>query len=459
MQAYSLLVTACDRDDLLERTVKSFIDSVEERPREIVIVEDGPDRPMPVFLQQYKHLNLKWLTNSARMGQIYSCDRLWSECTNDFAFWCEDDWEFSGSFIRQSFTLLEKYPDLWTVSLRAGDCNGHPLVNDPRFPVQINEPYWNGVWGGCHFNPGLRRKSDYLRIGSYGRHTAYGTAGCGHEKQLSKMHLDMGYRIAALPTVHVTHTGGSRSRACEPMHLRLPRILIGIPVCHKFEYGKWESSESPHFNAANAYNGKPYGTDIHISGANPRVAALRDTWLKDVSAFSSHVTYKLFYGQPHDRPAANDEVYLDTPDDYAGLPKKTVGICRWAVNNDFDYLFKADDDSYVWVDRLIQEVMAHRFDYAGHEQSGVCSGGPGYWLSKRAMKYVATQGSSDHWAEDVTVARIMDWNNIHPTMLPNHHPGFTQHWYDINKVPANSVCIHALKPDTMRELYQREHQA
>src|SRR5262249_761866 len=155
--------------------------------------------------------------------------------------------------------------------------------------------------------------------------------GLGHEQKWSKMHLDAGYRIAVLPN-HCHHIGGGVSRAIEPLP-PMPRLLIAIPVCHKMDYTRWESAESPHFDQNKAWNGQAYGIDIHISGENNRVAALRDTWLKDIAPFSEHVDYKLFYGQPHNRPAEADEVYLTCPDDYAALPLKTIEICKWALEH------------------------------------------------------------------------------------------------------------------------------
>jgi hypothetical protein len=111
----------------------------------------------------------------------------------------------------------------------------------------------------------------------------------------------------------------------------------------------------------------------------------------------------------------------------------------------------------VWVDRLIHELLEHKhsMDYGGYTQGKVCSGGTGYWLSRRAMKAVA-EFTPHHWAEDVTVAQCMDIAKIDPLMLPNHRPGFQDHWFDITNIPANAVCIHAVKPTDMRTLYVKE---
>lgn len=462
---FTLVITSCDRHDLLRRTIDSFIECTDQQPQETVIVEDS-SVPMPEWMASNIHYyasrlgKIKWLQNEQRMGQIYSIDRAYAEVTTDFICHLEDDWEFiETNFIMPSKAILNAHPEVIFVSLR-GDTGWHPLVRDNRFPFRIAEPNWRGGWGGFSFNCGLRRLSDYKRIGSYGRHVSYGTSGLGHEMLLSKMHAAMGFVIADLGRVIVNHIGGTRSRAIEPLP-PMPRILIAIPACHKFEYGRWESEQSPRYNQATAWEGRPYGTDIHISGDNDRIAAIRDTWVKDIAPFASHVDYKFFYGFPHGREPLADEVFLECGDDYASLPAKTVGICKWASEHDYAYVLKVDDDTAVYVDRIVQELMTTRFDYAGYTHSNVCSGGPGYWLSKRAMKLVATSGNSDHWAEDVWVGKVMSNNNIPAIMLPGHRPGFSAHWFfpnefDATKLTNDTTTFHAVQPSMMRTWYAHE---
>jgi len=452
----TLAVTSCNRHDLLKQTLESFWETAQTTPQETLICEDS-DAPKPEWLREapFCNLNIRWIGNGVRMGQIYSVDRIYQDIKTDYIFHCEDDWLFyQQGFMRQSRQILDQHLEIWTVSLRGSDCNGHPLISDPRFPFKIQEPYWRGPWGGMNFNPSLRRLSDFQRIGSsYGRHAGYGATGLGHEAQLSKMHLDLGYRIAALPGIYCRHIGCGRSRAIEPLPA-MPKVLIAIPACYRLDYGKWESERSPHYNPAH----KAYGIDIHISGENNRIEALRETWLRDVEAFKGHVTAKLFYGSPHPRGPLADEVQLSCPDSYEFLPQKTIEICCYALENGYDFVFKADDDSYVWVDRLIRELMENCFDYAGYLNANVCTGGPGYWLSKRAMKVVSAY-KPKHWAEDVTVGHAMSEANITPVMLPNHHSGFSAHWsfangFDANRLTGKEVCIHAVHPETMKQIYE-----
>lgn len=453
---YTLAVTSCARHDLLKFTLDSFIECMDQMPHETVIVEDS-DVPKPGWITdpKYRQLGqLRWLSNGIRMGQVYSIDRLYSEINTDFVFHCEDDWNFhEQGFIKPSLEILGKHPEISMVALRS-DWN-HPLLKDTRFPFQIAEPYWKGPWGGTCWNPGMRRLADCQKFGSYGQHVGYSKGGLEHEKSWSRMYLDAGFRIAVLPK-YCCHIGGGRSKAIEPLPA-LPRILIAVPACHKFEYGRFESSESPHYDSKH----QAYGTDIHISGHNPRIEALRETWFKDVEPFSSHVEAKFFYGLPHWREPAPDEVFLDVKDDYPSLPFKTLAICRWALENNFDYMLKVDDDTLVYIDRAVKELMENRFDYAGWEHSGVCTGGPGYWVSKRAMK-VITEYSPTHWAEDVTVGHALSKANISPVMLPNHRPGFSAHWYwtngfDPSKLTKEMVTAHAVQPEVMKDWYEHKN--
>jgi hypothetical protein len=482
----TLVVTACNRNDLLKRTLDSFIrtNCGGAKPDAAIIIEGG-GADKPDWLKNDIHYyssnigTVTYIRNEGRKGQIYSIDRAYSMVKTDYIFHCEEDWEFvqGGGWMTESKLLLEQYPQIIQVSLR-GDTGWHTLIDKPPYTCKIAQPYWREGWGGISFNPGLRRLSDYKKIGSYGRYTTYGTTGLGHELMLSKMLLDTGYVIADLNRVIVTHTGGSCSRANDPLDPS-PKILIAIPVCHSYNYGAFESSQSPHYNPAIAHNGVAYGTDIHISGKNDRISALRETWLKDVAKFPN-VDYKLFYGKypddktcpgtvggliPCDCSPKEDEVFLSCPDDYAHLPQKTISICKFALQQDYDMLYKCDDDTGVYIDRILHEALSGMWDYAGYLNGRVATGGTGYWLSKRAFKIIAEQSTSNyHWAEDVTVSNTLFHNNIQPVHLAGHRTGRQAHWYFVDgfdKTPDpdnldtdNISAFHAVRPEDMRAWYK-----
>lgn len=438
MSDITLAVTSCKRHDLLEQTLRSF-DAFNTCPiRETVIVEDS-DLRAPEWLAGLKSLGaVKWIANGVRKGQVYAIDRAYAEVTTSYIFHCEDDWEFMRSgFIEESHEILEQQQTIWTVSLRGNDCGGHPNIVD-GYPFKIQEPYWGKFWGGCNWNPGLRRLSDYGRIGSYGRICGYGRHGIGNEQNLSKLHLDRGYRIAVLPDPAIRHIGQGRSKACELL-AKQPKVLIAIPACHKYEYGKHPDVRIDHRDRV----------------SNECVEAIRSTWGKDVAAFASYVDLKFFYGQATRQPG-EDEVFLPVADDYDSLPHKIKAIYQWALAHGYDYVFKADDDTFIYIDRLMSSGFENH-DYLGFRypaKGNYVSGGPGRWLSARAMRIVVESTPAD-WAEDRWAGLTLAANGIPGTRDARYLPGFHGHYVDIESLPKRHgyISFHACTPEMMRELY------
>jgi hypothetical protein len=236
------------------------------------------------------------------------------------------------------------------------------------------------------------------------------------------------------------------------------KILIAIPACKTLQYGQWESTESPHFDPKNAYLNKGYGTNIHISGPNDRIQAIRDTWAKDVP---SEMDLRFFYGRSNgSETQLPDEVTLDCPDYYANLPAKVIAICRWAVEQGYDWMLKADDDSYIWPQRALEEVRWKQWDYAGYmaHTGSYVSGGPGYWLSNKAMRIIA-ESTQQTWAEDMNNGQTLQKHGIKPYQLNGTHLcGMADHWVNIETADLSiAVTAHAVKADDMRRIYAREH--
>lgn len=458
MIRYTALVTSCDRHDLLKETLTTFASTCDQPPMETIIVEDSA-APEPEWIRSTNGLGkITWVSNKQRVGQLFSCDRLWSLCKTEWAYWLEDDWKFTeNQYFEKEYAILRDNPDIVCVNIRS-DWH-HPLVEDAQGRAfKIAEPQWAGGWGGFTFNPGLRRRADYDRIGSYAACGSYGAAGFQNELALSKLYLAMGLKVASLAQGCCHHIGGGRSRAVEKLEsvgAGLPRLLIAIPVCHVKQYGQWESGK----------DGWPYKDGIHTSGEiDAGIQAVRDTWAKDLAPYNT-VDLRFFYGRCNDesgnpwREPAADEVFLDVLDDYEHLPHKTQAICRWAVDKGYDYVFKCDSDTAVYVDRLVAELLGRPFEYAGFVNSvNECSGGPGYFLSLRAAQLVGNSGNPETWAEDKHTAAVLSRVNIYPMSLHGHIPGFSDHWYwkdgfDGSKLDDLTVAVHAVRPDDMRKWY------
>ncbi len=103
-------VTSCGRLDLLRITISSFL-RVNKYPIDrFVVIDDSGDKGVAEALDfEYGDL-FDVIVNTARMGQMYSIDALYSDIDTPFIFHCEDDWAFenpSGAdFIRDSIDVL-----------------------------------------------------------------------------------------------------------------------------------------------------------------------------------------------------------------------------------------------------------------------------------------------------------------------------------------------------------------
>jgi len=204
---YTLAVTSCERHDLLARTLDSFFEYCDVLPAKALILEDSAAPPFGAVPSAV------WHNNPERLGQIRSCDRLMEMVETEWVFWCEDDWLFKGgNFIAESHEILDRYPEIFTVSLRGRAWN-HPL-RESAYPFLIAEPGWSDGWGGMCFNPGLRRKSDYLKMGPYAQ-GGLNMWACQSEHELSRRYLKTGYRIADLGRPIIEHLGHGRSKTKE----------------------------------------------------------------------------------------------------------------------------------------------------------------------------------------------------------------------------------------------------
>jgi hypothetical protein len=157
---------------------------------------------------------------------------------------------------------------------------------------------------------------------------------------------------------------------------------------------------------------------------------IRNTWGKDVPA---DVYLRFFVGREvvplgDFYVMKEDEISLDVDDDYDMLPHKTKGIVQWARDK-YDHIFLCDTDTFLILERLmkcgfenydymgvIRYPLSAPFHYDSRNRKGEifllnqcmpwASGGIGYFLSNKAMRFVA-DAEITHWAEDLWIGQIM----------------------------------------------------
>jgi len=132
---------------------------------------------------------------------------------------------------------------------------------------------------------------------------------------------------------------------------------------------------------------------------------MRDTWLPDATALG--IDYTFFYGIG--AKAKDDVILVDANDGYYDLTTKTKEKIKWALLQNYEYMFACLTDCYASAERLLHSGF-EKYDYFGDvychaDGKPYCQGGPGYFLSRRAMEILnnhpTNYANEDCWVGDV----------------------------------------------------------
>jgi len=122
-----------------------------------------------------------------------------------------------------------------------------------------------------------------------------------------------------------------------------------------------------------------------------------------------------------------DELSLNAPDGYMYLTHKVREAFRWALDRNFDYVFRCDTDTFVHVERLLK-CGFEKFDYMGRglgdpKISGYGYGGPGFFVSRRSCE-ILVNCPITIVADDVWVGEMLRQNGI----FLQSDKRFCNHW-------------------------------
>lgn len=208
----TVVLTSCGRPDCLRTTIESFEKYNTFPIAEFIIVEDSGSKSMHKMIRQLWP-NYTLIFNEKNLGQVESIDKAYSRTKTQMIFHTENDWEYTApGFIEKSIEILLTYPEVMQVWIRGyNDTNGHPVLNkDYKTGDVIFRLLATGVggWGGFTWNPGLRRKSDYEKIGPFsnirpdlGKKSGY------REMYIGQEFYKHGFRAAILPDSYCKHIG------------------------------------------------------------------------------------------------------------------------------------------------------------------------------------------------------------------------------------------------------------
>ena len=139
------------------------------------------------------------------------------------------------------------------------------------------------------------------------------------------------------------------------------------------------------------------------------------TWINDIPPTIDYVILRgdMNLRADYSYNSESHECILRCPDTYLGLPYKTKTGLQF-VYKQFNpsFVVKIDDDVLVNVPKLIQYTDSTQDDYAGNVTYNYCPGknlksvycgGPVYYLSSRALKYLQDMDADFSPSEDTNV--------------------------------------------------------
>ena len=212
----TMVLTACNRPELLRRTLESFVQHNTYPLDAAIIVEASGVPGVDDFAHELCPFPLEIVYLPKRTPQVDAIDHAYGLVKTPYIFHCEEDWEFlAPSFIERSIAALHwPHGKIFTVWLRPHHCtSGHPIAYGEPAPVGCYMmdrafSYETGgggreEWAGVTWNPGLRLTSVARMFHPLRQH------GIGSENGLDRAMAALGYRAAILkhPGGHVTHIG------------------------------------------------------------------------------------------------------------------------------------------------------------------------------------------------------------------------------------------------------------
>jgi hypothetical protein len=215
---------------------------------------------------------------------------------------------------------------------------------------------------------------------------------------------------------------------------------------------------------------KILATILSYSGTQQYADACKETWIKTIE--SPHDYF--FYGDKK-QSESMDKTWDCEPDEgecRGRLPQKTFKMLNKALEYDWDFLFKCDDDTFVNFKELVNLLSHydHESDiYLGHRLCNpfpYAQGGAGYVLSRTALvkcinsfKNFYFNAGKTKQAEDYAIGLALQEEGvdlIHNQLIDTPTPNIAredQSWCVDSIVKRKKITTHYVRPETMREIY------
>ncbi|MEM0379699.1 MAG: glycosyltransferase family 2 protein, partial [Nanopusillaceae archaeon] len=144
--------------------------------------------------------------------------------------------------------------------------------------------------------------------------------------------------------------------------------FLNEEIFKKVDNFEWLNLKPDNYFHKNDYN--PFFIDtIFIiyscqKNLNTRIKEIRDTYIKDLKRLK--IPYIIIVGGLDRDYIEDDVLYLNVPDSYEDLPKKTIKLLKWLYENtSFYYFYKIDDDSYIDIEKFLSTLQYRKCHYYG----------------------------------------------------------------------------------------------
>lgn len=170
----TLFITSCGRQDLLKKTLISFMKYNTYPIKQVIICEDSGYIDCNLFIKDILPFPIKFCYNEIRIGQMKTIEKYIKLVNTDYIFHLEDDYEFfEYSFIELSFKILDSDNNISQVLLEDEQHNYYKvdINNSLCYKVLTNNPSdkeannGDGALNVFSWRPSLKKKEiSLLRI-------------------------------------------------------------------------------------------------------------------------------------------------------------------------------------------------------------------------------------------------------------------------------------------------------
>lgn len=210
----TVVVTSCNRLELLLRTIQSFNKMNTYPIAEFIIIDDSGNTPAHRQICEWFPTYTK-IFNGRNMGLIDSIDRVYPTIRTKYVFHMEDDWEFiKPGFIEPSLKIIENNHMVMQVWIS----NIHNQPVDTEIQMADGVPYkqasldgMDHLWHGFTFHPGIRSMRTYKELAPWGQWSPSTDFLAKRECKIGEEYFRKTYRAAVLMDEYCVHTGGLQS--------------------------------------------------------------------------------------------------------------------------------------------------------------------------------------------------------------------------------------------------------